>query len=175
MDKSNWDSFDCNNKVELDSSGFQAEMDINEIADDMFRINDDKLIGMVGDEFLTQFGLEEAFNNELFSADTSYSSTFDGSISEENKDEVKVFDGNGLTPTVPDLLIDDLPTKKKLKIHKEIKTEIDNGMAPILQNPPSLNHSAIILPINTITPSSSVTQIPQIKTQVRQQKIGIIF
>lgn len=176
MDKSNWDTFDCN-KMELDSSaGFQdTELDVNEIADDMFRINDDKLIGMVGDDFLTQFGLDDAFNSEIFSTDTSFSnqsSTFNGSLSDENKEECKVFDE--LPPTVPDLLIDDAPKTKKLKVQKEIKTEVDNVLPPIVlqeQNTTTpINHSAIILPLNTIAPNPGVAQL---KTTVHQQKIGL--
>lgn len=173
MDKSDWDTFDCSNKMDLDtSSGFQGtELDVNEISDDMFRINDDKLIGMVGDDFLTQFGLDDTFNNELFSTDTSFSnqsSTFGGSISEENKEEFKVFD----TPIVPDLLIDDVHQNKKLKQQKQIKKE--NNVSPVIlkeQNVPSVNHPAIILPINTIAPTPNVQQIKT--TTVHPSKIGL--
>lgn len=170
MDKSNWeDAF--NNKMELDtSSGFQGTeptFDVNEIADDMFRINDDKLIGMVGDDFLTQFGLDEAFNSELFSTDTSYSNqscTFSSSTSEEDS---KIFDSNKIN--VHEFNVCDLPKKKKIKVQKEIKTEVDNTIAPVLiQGPNAPAHSAIIVPINTLTPNPSVTQAPQINTTVHQ-------
>lgn len=170
MDKSNWeDTF--NNKMELDAScGLQGveSFDVNEIADDMFRINDDKLIGMVGDDFLTQFGLDDAFNSELFSTDIPYTNnsfTLGKKTFEAKKEECKIFCMNKLN--VSGLDFDNLQKNKKLKIHKEIKSE---NISPVLvQDQNTKTHSAIIVPINTLTTNPSIAQIPQGNAPVNQE------
>uniref|UniRef100_A0A336LMT3 CSON007413 protein n=1 Tax=Culicoides sonorensis TaxID=179676 RepID=A0A336LMT3_CULSO len=170
MENTSWESFDSN-KMDLDtSSNFQGtDLDVNEISDDMFQINDDKLIGMVGDDFLTQFGLEDSFNNELFNTDTSTSTQ-----SSEDKEEGYNFsDRCGLTQTIPDLL--HLPMNKNENERKDIKKENAKAHKNIIiqEQSSNLNHPTLILPINTITSSSNLSQIPQIKPTVQQQKIGL--
>lgn len=169
MDKSNWEDT-LNNKMELDACGLQGveSFDVNEIADDLFRINDDKLIGMVGDDFLTQFGLDDAFNSELFSTDIPYtnnSCTLGKKTFEAKKEECKLFCMNKQNVSLD---FDDLQTNKKLKIHKEIKSE--NIISPVLvQDQNTKTHSAIIVPINTLTTNPSIAQIPQGNVSVNQE------
>ncbi|XP_063696638.1 sterol regulatory element-binding protein 1 isoform X2 [Culicoides brevitarsis] len=161
MDRLSWEPFD--NKMELETNfhGAESAFDVNEIADDMFRINDDKLIGMVGDDFLTQFGLDVDLVNTEISQSNDISTL-------DQADDLKVLQSDEIKFSN---FLEDTSASKTFDDADEMNIKDKKNPVSILQDTKStaLHHSTIILPINTISnmmshQSNTMTQVPHIKS-----------